>query len=197
MKKILLIAAATLAMSISSFGASFSTGLIFCGGALYNQAAEVVNGSNSFACSGFTVAPGFQLDSVILRYELDYTATNAGANTVTVEFNPSPNATYNPDPTVLVQAGNGSSGGPQVAFAADIASLFPISGPFNYVGASIVLTPSNFSFGSTGLVGASANVFVTYTYSDIPSTEGVPEPSTVALIGAGLIGVAAAARRRR
>jgi len=44
---------------------------------------------------------------------------------------------------------------------------------------------------------ATGAVAVVYTYDTIPTNGEVPEPSTVALIGAGLVGVAAAARRRR
>lgn len=194
MKKFLLLAVATLAMSLSSFGATL---VVSCGGATYDRSGAVIGGSNIAVCPNFNVADGFQLTNVTLQYFVDYSFAGPGTppNSISVNFDVTPNATFTNDPITVSQSGNGSSPG---AVSASGVSNLVLVGPATYTGATVNLSIQSISLATIGTVSGNASVFATYTYDAVPPpSTGVPEPTTVGLIGAGLVGLAAAARRRR
>jgi hypothetical protein len=193
MKKILFIGAAFLMMSLSSYGATLT---LSCGTNLYGPGGAILLGNATISCPNFNIA-GQQVTTIGLEYGVDYTYSNPNdspALSVTINFDPAGSGLYTNDTLNVTRSGFGSNKDPLSApntgsqnFAPALIS--PVVGP------SVLLTPGA---QSGGYEGFSASVFVTYTYETVPVVEGeVPEPTTVALIGAGLLGVAAAARRRR
>jgi hypothetical protein len=85
---------------------------------------------------------------------------------------------------------------------AQIASLAPYIGvgtfALNATGTQIYIFGTNGNVTNNPNFGSGAQYTVEYTYTPANNGGGeIPEPSTVALIGAGLVGLATAARRRR
>ena len=110
MKKILLVAVAAIAMNVVSQAAIVS---VFCGGATYNATGGLISGSNTAICPNFSIPSGATLTNVTLTYFVDYSFAGTGtpANTISVNFDVSPNATFTNDPITVTQSGNGSSPG--------------------------------------------------------------------------------------
>jgi hypothetical protein len=82
----------------------------------------------------------------------------------------------------------------------DGTGFFGVTNNANIIGFNFTNVAVSGSFGSSGLGGTSASIggsvsHLTATYT--PATTKVPEPATVALFGAGLMGLALRLRRRK
>ncbi len=196
MKKILLITAATLAMSISSFGATFSQD---CTNTANSVAGAAVASNENVSCPSFGVVPaGFQITSVSISVLSSFNGNgtvstpNDGQLQINITYDPAvgtPNtASCNLDATTTTTS----------LLCSNVFTDTPVAGTTSYA-AFLVNVSFLKGIDANNVYGgqASGAVGVTYTYTLIPSTNGVPEPTTVALMGAGLVALATAARRRR
>ncbi len=192
MKKILLMAVATVAMSLSSFGATLT---VSCGANVYGSTGTLLAGTATRTCPNFAVAAGDQLTNVTLNYFVDYSysPSDSPAISVTVNFNPSGTNIFTNDTVNVTQTGLGTSKNPLSSPNSGSQTLV-LNGPSTYAGASVLVTPGAIS---GPLESFTTSITATYTYNTIPVQGAVPEPTTVALIGAGLVGLASVARRRR
>ena len=195
MKKILMLAVATAALSTASFAATMT---VSCGQVQYdkNQVLSSATPSATISCPSFAVAvapatvgalPGqVVFNSVSLLYLLDNSTVIGNTYNATLAFTSGiGNVSY-----TASQAGY-SYGDPGSG-----ANISTGPTPFsNVTSGGFSVTTNTPVVNSGNLPGSSYSFAVTYDYSVVPS--GVPEPSTVALIGAGLVGLASVARRRR
>lgn len=182
MKKILMAAALLSLASLSSFGAQMISS---CSNSPLSiaPAANVANGNLS--CAAFSVLPaGSTITGYTFQYGVDFTVDqfNAANPSVTFSFN---------NPGTALDVTNvlttvGSTGivtvGPVGTTGSDASYLAAITSAFT-------------STTSNNITNVTINGRFILDYN-LPQS-GVPEPSTVALIGAGLVGVASIARRRR
>jgi hypothetical protein len=134
-------------------------------------------GSLGYDCSGFTAPGGTTITQVDVLGRVDYQFGGVGPNTFQVSFTESTPG-FAPSPLVVSITGSESSGG-------IIGGTTTLPGP--------LVSLANFTVtgvGSTtqGSVDAgSATVRVTYTYEQQQSGGGVPEPTTLALVGGVLV----------
>ena len=175
MKKILLIA--SLAFASSMFGATMTQNCSVT--ALLGQ-----SNAGTVACPGFGALPsGATFNFINMTYAVDFTYNSFDTLT--------PNLTYNIDSpgTALDVTAVALS----LSNRGNIVTVGPLS-PSDpaYFGAF------NSAISYTGGIGITGATFdIRYVVDYTPEQTGVPEPSTVALMGAGLVAVATAARRRR
>jgi hypothetical protein len=138
-------------------------------------------------CPGFTPDPGFNLSSITLTYVGDY---EFGTTTpVDVQFTFTPvslgGVMYTP-PTATIDVTGGFSSGVS-------ASASAIAGSFNNLSFASGLTVNVTSKVIAGVVHDSeAGVTLNWT-----ETSGVPEPSTMGLLGASLLGLGLVRRMKR
>ena len=186
MKKILLATVATVCLSMSMSASTISQ--------LLTQSNGGGNGSNVLMFSTFSALTGgnatLTLTGTTVDYALDYSLIISGTPTITQSVT----GLWN------VSVSGGSAGTYAAAtpfFSALISGGAATAEP--QINLGVNGTPASFTYASSvsgGQVGNTNGAFyVTYSYN-FPSS-GVPEPSTVALIGAGLVGIASIARRRR
>lgn len=199
MKKILLASIASVVASVCSFGATYSG---TCGNVDLGTAGAPV-GSVTIACPSFTVLSGEQLSS----YSLTFFGSYAGAST---EVSDSARFTFN-----IVSNGAFSGFGALANPFTTSASPIPGPEPLSQIGGASASTNAVTAL-QTGLIAGasgsatfqtlfgfvpSSNFNFTLIYNaasvTMPSSSAVPEPATVALIGVGMIGMVAVARRRR
>ncbi len=142
----------------------------------YNAGAGTV----TYSCNGSgAIASGFQIIAASLTGQVDYAFGGNGSNTFQVSF--AVPANYLPSPMVVSITGGPSSGG-IVSGTSSLTVGLPSSAAiaaFTVIGTGSV--PS-------GTVDAgSGRLMVSYTIEAIPNNGGVPEPSTLALVGGVLV----------
>jgi hypothetical protein len=196
MKKFFLM---TMAMIASVVASSAATVVVDCTNVANSGNGGV--GSEVVNCPAFNSLPSnTQITSVgifvLSTFNGNGTASQSGGQLqININYNPSigapDSATCNLDSTLVTFS---------LFCGSEVAPIFTAAGSgTNTYGAFTVAVDFTKGIDAGGIYGGAATgaVAVVYTYDTIPTNGEVPEPTTVALIGAGLVGVAAAARRRR
>ena len=195
MKKFFLVAALVAASSLGSF-AAIMTGT--CGSADMGNTANAGTPIN-IACPGFTVAAGEQVTSIVLTFYGSYSGGNISAtDQAAFTFSITNNGSFSTWSS-FSNPYNTTSGGPEPTSQVGFTAAAPISA--TTVGQTGVITgptgTARFAVVQGMIASTNFNFTLTYDYTTALIPSGIPEPTTVALIGAGLVGLATAARRRR
>jgi PEP-CTERM motif len=165
---------------------------IFCGSASY---AAGNAGPVSITCAAaLATAPGGSfINSITLIISSDYTGFINGNPSVTLTYTQSP-LTLTPDPlipdplteVVNTNLGNTPPNSQPVTYTQTVFGNFGLSNvAFTILGTSAVA--------GGGVVSSSSVIFLDYTTS--PIIGGVPEPATMGLMGASLLGLGFLARK--
>ena len=180
----------TSSMAAQSATISFSCGLAGISN-IYDGSGSIIYGNAINVCPSFNL-PGNTLTGATISYGLDYSYSLAGTPPITISmvFDPA-GAGWSQDPTLVSKAGNGANTNPQSPNPALSSIVLNVENFF--AGPSVTLTPGLFSGGAESVT---ASVNITYTYDTTPTQGEIPEPSSFALLGTGLLGFVAYARRR-
>ena len=137
-------------------------------------------GTATYSCNGSgAIAAGSQIIAMSLTGSVDYAFGGNGTNTFQVSW--AVPAGFAPSPLVVAITGGASSGG-VVSGTSNLGSGLPTTSPFAaFTVVGMASTPQ-------GTVDAgSSRLQVSYTIESIPNAGGVPEPTTLALVGGVLV----------
>lgn len=161
--------------------ASFASATIITTTCTASPSSVYTNGTGTatYSCAGSgAVGAGLQIIAASLTGSVDYTFGGNGTNTFQVSW--AVPAGYSPSPLVVAITGGPSSGG-------------IVSGTSNLAGLPTTTAIAAFTVVGTGSTpqgtvdAGSSRLQVSYTIEAIPQTGGVPEPSTLALVGGVLV----------
>jgi hypothetical protein len=184
MKKIFLAAALMSMASISSFALTMTSS---CASGLPTSITPVAGIANAnLSCVGFPVA--LPVDAINVSYTFQY-----GVDFTVDQFNAA-------NPSITFSFTNPGTGLTVTNVVSTVGSTGIVTvGPVGTTGSDAsyfsAFTSAFTSTVSSNITNVSVSGRFLVNYDPAPS--GVPEPSTVALMGAGLVGVAAYARRKR
>lgn len=176
-------------------------------------------GTGTIICPSFNLGAGSTISSVLIDVRFSYDGNDTGVSTnAQVNIAPvlGPGVTlFVPNTAVLAMASNVPAananynvvnaptrgGNPSGGLLSGLVGINGAGATTSFTN-NITFTLSSIAQGSGNDFrgGSSVALFATFVYEPfVPPSNGgeIPEPSTVALIGAGLVGVAAVARRRR
>lgn len=188
MKKLLLLAAAVGALALTATATPINCGTaVFSGGN---------GGPTTLTCTGQSAPLGFQIIGITLSYQADFSQGFSATNTVQMTFTPGSSPAgiggFTPSTTDLFPTCSGGS--PSLACSTGGVSTSSASasgGPQTSV-ASFGVNVS--SLVTSGSVGASTG---TVFYDIITVSDGtIPEPMSMSLMGAGLLGLGILGRRK-
>ena len=138
-------------------------------------------GTVSYACGGSgAVAAGFQVIAGSLTLQTDYQFGSGGLNTFQVSI---PVPGYTANPLVAVTSATGSSSGASTAVTSTLNGT-PLGSGVS-VAAFVVTGTGSMTSGSVAT--GSGLLSYSYTVEAVQNTGGVPEPSTLALVGGVLV----------
>lgn len=182
MKKILMASVLLSLASLSTFGAQMISS---CSNSPLSIAPSGNTANGNLTCAAFSLLPaGSTITGYTFQYGVDFTVDqfNAANPSITFSFNNPGTALDVTNITSTVGSTGIVTVGPVATTGSDASYFSPITSAFTST------TTSN-------ITNVTVNGRFLLDYN-LPQS-GVPEPSTVALIGAGLVGVASIARRRR
>ena len=138
-------------------------------------------GTVSYACGGSgAVAAGFEIIAGSLTLQTDYQFGSGGLNTFQVSI---PVPGYTANPLVAVTSATGSSSGASTAVTSTLNGT-PLGSGVS-VAAFVVTGTGSMTSGSVAT--GSGLLSYSYTVEAVQNTGGVPEPSTLALVGGVLV----------
>ncbi len=138
-------------------------------------------GTVSYSCNGSgAVAAGFQVIAGSLTLQTDYQFGSAGLNTCQVSI---PVAGYTANPLVAFTSATGSSSGSSTAVTSTLNGT-PLGSGVS-VAAFVVTGTGSVTSGS--VASGAGLLSYSYTVEAVQNTGGVPEPSTLALVGGVLV----------
>ncbi|MFO0281928.1 MAG: PEP-CTERM sorting domain-containing protein [Acidobacteriota bacterium] len=180
----------TATMAAQSATISFNCGLSGISN-IYNSSGGLLYGNATNTGPNFSLA-GNTLSGATISYGLDYSYSLAGTPPINVSmtFDPAGSG-WSSDPVLVTKSGNGAITNPQSPNPAFSSIVLNVADFF--AGPTVTLTPGSFSGGAESVT---ASVIITYTYDTTPTQGEIPEPSSFALLGTGLLGFVAYARRR-